>query len=366
MKKLIVLLAGLLALVLVGLPVMQHVETQGQQILAQIDAVNAEMAQIQDGRLQQLASTGALDEQLSAAAAKTEDLQAQLEQTQAELARYETLLYMHTADGAPLGEDFTQYRNLLSAQGKELYDFLRVTVLQNRFEADVARFGMTLDEVAEAFFGLLCDDPSLFWVDGHVVGYSYAGGKIETVELRASAGLDTISREIVTFNGAASGVLARAQALGSDLEKVQFIHDYLAATVSYVYGDDVYTAYSAIVNRQAVCEGYAKAFSYFMNRLGIPSTYCTGTAGGENHGWSLVRLDGQFYNLDVTWDDPLGLREGDWRYDYFLRSDAEMAATHTRDETSQKLPACTSTRYDDTDWDVLHGASGADLLRLAA
>jgi len=210
-------------------------------------------------------------------------------------------------------------------------------------------------------------DPRMVrWYKKHVPGLLRGQLAARPKELRASAGLDTISREIVTFNGAASGVLARAQALGSDLEKVQFIHDYLAATVSYVYGDDVYTAYSAIVNRQAVCEGYAKAFSYFMNRLGIPSTYCTGTAGGENHGWSLVRLDGQFYNLDVTWDDPLGLREGDWRYDYFLRSDAEMAATHTRDETSQKLPACTSTRYDDTDWDVLHGASGADLLRLAA
>lgn len=94
------------------------------------------------------------------------------------------------------------------------------------------------------------------------------------------------------------------------------------------------SAYSALVQGRSVCAGYARAYQYLMQQLGIPCYYCTGYAG-ENHAWNIVRLDGVYYNVDVTWDDTEPAT-----YDYFNKSDRQYASTHMRTGLSVYLPAC--------------------------
>ena len=100
------------------------------------------------------------------------------------------------------------------------------------------------------------------------------------------------------------------------------------------------SAYSALVNGQTVCAGYARAFQYLMQQLGIPCYYCRGYSG-ENHAWNIVELYGDYYNVDLTWDDtaipPV--------YNYFNKTDADFTGTHIRRSLSVKLPACTGTLY---------------------
>ena len=85
------------------------------------------------------------------------------------------------------------------------------------------------------------------------------------------------------------------------------MHDYLTNTIQYVSGS-LYnqSAYSAIVNGKTVCAGYAHAFQYCMQKLGIPAAYIVGYAKGEAHAWNILCLDGEYYGMDVTWDDPIG------------------------------------------------------------
>jgi transglutaminase/protease-like cytokinesis protein 3 len=99
------------------------------------------------------------------------------------------------------------------------------------------------------------------------------------------------------------------------------------------------SVYSALVNGETVCAGYARAMQYLMQRLGIPCYYCTGYAG-QNHAWNIVRLDDGYYNVDVTWDDTPG-----GEYDYFNRTDAEYAGTHVRQSLSVNLPVCEAQTY---------------------
>lgn len=66
------------------------------------------------------------------------------------------------------------------------------------------------------------------------------------------------------------------------------------------------TLYSGLVNGQTVCAGYARTFQYLMNRLDIPVIYVTGTTDtGEAHGWNIVKCGDNYYNVDVTWGDPV-------------------------------------------------------------
>lgn len=96
----------------------------------------------------------------------------------------------------------------------------------------------------------------------------------------------------------------------SDYEKVKAAHDYLILNCEYSTLKD--GAYNALFKGRANCNGYALAFQRIMDELGIPCLYLT----GDDHAWNAVCLDGQWYNMDVTWDDMGGREVG---YDYFLR-----------------------------------------------
>ena len=93
------------------------------------------------------------------------------------------------------------------------------------------------------------------------------------------------------------------------MEKEVLIHDLLCKAVVYDSEFDrngentVYTAYGALVNGHAVCEGYARAFKLLCYYAGLECILVTGDSKGVGHMWNMVRLDGNWYHVDATWDD---------------------------------------------------------------
>jgi len=71
------------------------------------------------------------------------------------------------------------------------------------------------------------------------------------------------------------------------------------------------------VHGQAVCQGYALAFKLCMDILGIESKVILGMTPEGKHAWNAVKLDGEWYYIDVTWDDPVPDAEGKVVYNYF-------------------------------------------------
>lgn len=117
---------------------------------------------------------------------------------------------------------------------------------------------------------------------------------------------------------------------GNAYEDIKMVHDYLIDTISYdssLSKQNIYNVYGALVNRECVCEGYARAFKYVLNELGIPCVLVIGTGTNsqgetENHAWNYVQLQGNWYAVDTTWDDPVIIGEGtaseESKYKYFL------------------------------------------------
>lgn len=110
----------------------------------------------------------------------------------------------------------------------------------------------------------------------------------------------------------------------SDYEKTKRIYDYICENVTYdtanLENDDYklkYSAYAAVVNNSAVCQGYANLFYYMAKQAGLDTRIVAGvaTSGGttEKHGWNIVKLGGVYYLLDSTWD------AGRKTYGYFLK-----------------------------------------------
>lgn len=92
---------------------------------------------------------------------------------------------------------------------------------------------------------------------------------------------------------------------GTVFEKAFAVHEYLADNVEYDYSvrDDSFNVYGALIDGAAVCSGYAQAFKMFMDILNAECMIVTGEAGGEKHAWNLVNYSGEWYHVDVTWND---------------------------------------------------------------
>ena len=127
----------------------------------------------------------------------------------------------------------------------------------------------------------------------------------------------------------------------TDYEKIKMIHDYLVDSIEYdssLSQDNIYNIYGALVARKCVCEGYAKAFQYLMNEVGIDNVIVIGTGTNSNnqtesHAWNYVKLANKWYAVDVTWDDPILVGNGKLpeksKYKYFLKGSNSMSQNHT-------------------------------------
>lgn len=159
----------------------------------------------------------------------------------------------------------------------------------------------------------------------------------------------------------------------TDLEKVISAHDWLVTNCQYdpyigtggkyiasdgtVYNDEpaVYTSYGAFVNHNVVCQGYALAFKVLMDRAGIPCCYVKSDA--MNHAWNMVQLDGNWYHVDVTWDDPSYVGIEDWtgriKRENLLCSDAEItdAGSKGHHDWSTEWGYTCGTSLDSTEWE---------------
>jgi hypothetical protein len=124
----------------------------------------------------------------------------------------------------------------------------------------------------------------------------------------------------------------------TDFEKELALHDYLVTHC--VYSDeaeqeaesDIYRAYGALVNQDAVCNGYAEAMQILLMCAGVNTKFVVGTAGGVDHAWNLVELDGKWYHLDSTWDDPKPDQGDNTLHVYFNVTDEIMEQSHVWEE----------------------------------
>ena len=123
----------------------------------------------------------------------------------------------------------------------------------------------------------------------------------------------------------------------SAFEVAQALHDYLVRTCVYDLAAETATgptvshsAYGALTKGVAVCQGYALAYKLLLTRAGVPCVFVTSTS--MNHAWNMVQIDGGWYHVDSTWDDPVhsdGTDAGfdvDVSHQYFLRADSTMSA----------------------------------------
>lgn len=142
---------------------------------------------------------------------------------------------------------------------------------------------------------------------------------------------EDINKQLEELDKKADEILQGAR--GSNYQKIQYIHNWLIDNINYdtTYSKpNIRNIYGALISGEVVCEGYAKSFKYLMDKLEIPCILVSGEAVNsegkkENHMWNYVKINEIWYAIDVTWDDPIILNNGELnkesRYKYFCQGD---------------------------------------------
>lgn len=224
---------------------------------------------------------------------------------------------------------------------------LIVDELKNEKGETIAWVGADADKLKDAYAQAVNSHPELVYV---LSRYKMSG--VYTYDRRikitaVSPQYDSYFTDevMVQFEQAVAEARALVAEEGlTDLEKALILHDYLVTQVTYNWevdialktgesmeqvelrtGTRIYTAYGALVEGDAVCQGYALAYKLLLGECGIDSVLVTSEE--MNHAWNLVELDSSWYHVDVTWDDPAPNVEGGGSHSNFLRSDEGITGT---------------------------------------
>ena len=243
----------------------------------------------------------------------------------------------------------------LSSEQKLWYDDVEHILGSMAKEGELATEGivrgLTEKDIDYVFSCVCMDHPELFYVEGYsyvthmlgdqIVGYVFSGSYSMDREeaLRREREILSVAAEIW------AGFLSSG---ADDYAKIKYVYETLIKRTEYdLDAPDNQTIYSALVGGRSVCQGYAKSMQYLLNGMGVECTLVQGVAMGQPHGWNLVKSDGEYYYVDVTWGDnsyhpgETGDNGPEILYDYLLVTTAEIEMEHLID-MEVPLPFCTS------------------------
>ena len=205
--------------------------------------------------------------------------------------------------------------------------------------------------VAKAYRAMCNDFPEYYWMP--ISYYITVNGTSVAVAFKRNDMEDgygfikeDIEKNKVDFDDAIDYIMDKVDKAEGDFEKEVLIHDLLCKNVIYDSEEDVYepasiyTAYGALVNGLAVCEGYARAFKLLCYYAGRDCILVTGDSKGVGHMWNMVQLEGNWYHVDVTWDD---LRS-EPHHTYLNLTEMEIRADHDIDINYSDAPSSLITQ----------------------
>ncbi|MBQ8015903.1 MAG: hypothetical protein IJ264_06950, partial [Clostridia bacterium] len=233
-----------------------------------------------------------------------------------------------------VGSPYKFYYSELSDPEKHAYN----EILSNVYDLPESIRIPAIDgeQLNRVFTALLCDNPDLFFVGRKCTLSSKM--LVTTCSVEYTLTKEEYAEQKALLEKKCAGMIASLTAPDDEWQTELEIHDYIIENCEYkiVESELVYSsAYGAIVNGEAACEGYSKAAKLLFDMVGIESAVVSGSSSTPEteegpHMWNAVKINGDFYHLDCTWDDPVNENGVPIKtYSYFNVSDDMIADTHS-------------------------------------
>ncbi len=226
-------------------------------------------------------------------------------------------------------------RNALETDGqKAAYETISDYI--NRSESERFRlYSSDTNEFQIALNAYLSDHPEVFWLDDSSSYRYYEYDDSLDVELIFTQTGEELSQNKASLEAAVEKVAGDAPDIADDYEIELYLNDWFTENCSYnTDGGNKHSAYGALINGEAVCDGYSHAFQLLCNRLGVTCTVVEGTSefnsdAEDGHMWNCVKLGESWYHIDVTWNDSSNAECGVEHYFYVNLNDEQIALDHS-------------------------------------
>lgn len=223
------------------------------------------------------------------------------------------------------------------------------------------------DEIDKVFQCVMMDHPEIFYISGYSFIKYALGNEVKKIVFKGTYIYNQEEKEQreLQIEEAVKVFLANLDTESTDYEKVKYVYETTIHTTEYdLEAVDNQNICSVFLNHASVCQGYAKAVQYLLNRLNIPATLVLGTVeNGDGHAWNMVKIENEYYYMDTTWGDAsYRIQNNDEsqlvsnvpsiNYDYLCISTEELIRTHSLSEIVP-MPLCDSL---DANYYVREGA----------
>ena len=253
------------------------------------------------------------------------------------------------------------YYNILNDDQKKMYctilanikDYTEKIYLDVASELDTNKIA---SDVSKAMEAVLADYPEIFYIDPlyEITVNNVVGAKVLLLKLDYTMSSNEINKATEQIDKEIDKIIAEnISGNMNEYEKELSIHDYLATNIIYFEYTNIreiptakHGIHDAIIGKSAVCDGISKAYQVILNRLGIESIVVSGDLDGESHAWNIVKIDDEYYHVDITSDKSL-MKNGNQNlliHAYFNLSTEEMEKTHSIDNRNV-LPTCIYGKY---------------------
>lgn len=213
---------------------------------------------------------------------------------------------------------------------------------------DISQYHLSTSDVGELMRIVTYCNPELFYISG-ACSYYINGNYATIIVPEYLYSKSEIDKKQQTLNSVVDKYLALVDNSMSDFQKAVILHDELVLRTKYAYDPSMY---NLLTEGKGQCIAYALAYARLLSLVGVDSEIISSEK--MNHAWLKVKIDGEYYNVDPTWDDPVEDKPGHVQHTYFLHSDeAFQSGTNFSAHTDyDSYYQATSKKYDS--YDMLH------------